>query len=402
MTETISRLFKASVHDAVKESVHQSRPLFVYLAPGSSDDMVTKFLCLGDTPDKEVTATLASKYTCLRLVDGSSELALFREIFPAAIAPLFYIVEKNKLLDVIELAHSKESFRKRLNDHIKTPSPVATTTDTAEARHSETVRQHMVQVAQLKKEKDLERKRIAALIDADKRERKSAIKTSTPTEPKPAKAQHNMCWLLIRLLDGETLRGEFRADETLKDVQRWIEKEKNMLLVPEADTSMPSFAMSDSPALTHYAFHYPGIPRVTFSEGQELSRLRDLGLCPRLALILKPVYDDSGVKGTPGASNVLGSLRGTWSAARNALYSFFAYGVDDAERDMYESELDDEYVGHPVNLVEPDVPDEAEQKPDSIPEDVRERLIGNVNGRMTPVPGSGLLHLLQDGVQQEE
>lgn len=399
MTETISRLFMPSVQAAVDSSVSQKRPLFVYIAPDSSELMVQKFLCSENLePDQKIMATLAASYVCLRLVENTSEFCHFQAVFPAATCPSFYIVQTGKLLEVVKLDESKQSFAERLYKHAR-EKPLSS--------HDRSVRSHMAEVARLQKEQREERKRIRRLIEADRKER-TCVRNNTSAVPRPVRPASDTCQLSIRLLDGETIRGEFRAHETLKDVLRWIEKEKNMLLVPEEDTSMPSFARPECPTPSHYAFCHPGVPTVTFSEGQELSRLRDLGLCPRLALILKPVYDEKALQPEAGSQSVVGSLKGKMTVVLHALYSFFDYGVDDASRDLYETADDHEPIflpvapAGPVRLSSAPLLSLVPQTETKEPKEAVRDITFNTNGRMTPVPGSNLVHILQDEVKTLE
>lgn len=141
-----------------------------------------------------------------------------------------------------------------------------------------------------------------------------------------AKLQQNeqdKCTLVIRLLEGERVFSTFEPTQTLRDVKRWLEAEMDMLLVPEEDVDMPVFAHSEHSTPSYYAFHLPG--HVSFSESDELKTLAELGLCPRLALVLKPAF--ANVKN--------GAESSAWDAVSEklrgmvlALYSFFDYGVD--------------------------------------------------------------------------
>lgn len=112
-----------------------------------------------------------------------------------------------------------------------------------------------------------------------------------------------VCALLIRLLDGSSLRHEFKNTDTLNDVRKWIDENRTD---------------SDDP----YCFHRT-IPRVTFGVTDEEKTLESLELTPRSALILKPfntyanAYSNSG-KTTQRAPNggllsrVFGGLSSLW------------------------------------------------------------------------------------------
>lgn len=128
------------------------------------------------------------------------------------------------------------------------------------------------------------------------------------------------CTLVVRLLDGTSLRRTFSHYDTLNDVRSWLDDATGHAIIPRS--SMPLFAYSPQP--TNYMFHRPGAPHVTFSDTHEFRSLRDLGLCPRTVLVLKPVYDETALA-YPG---VWKSAAHTLALLTLALHSFFDYSVD--------------------------------------------------------------------------
>lgn len=112
-----------------------------------------------------------------------------------------------------------------------------------------------------------------------------------------------VCALSIRLLDGSSLRHEFKTTDTLNDVRKWIDENRTD---------------SDDP----YCFHRT-IPRATFGVTEEEKTLESLELTPRSALILKPfssyanAYNNSGkisIKSSQGGlfSRVFGRISSLW------------------------------------------------------------------------------------------
>lgn len=152
--------------------------------------------------------------------------------------------------------------------------------------------------------------------------------------------------LSIRLPSGETVQGTFDASNTLKFVGRWLEREHNVLLASEKESN-PNYS-SGLPEPLRYAFFCPGT-RVTFCEGQEFCQLKALGLSPRLALILKPEYDTRALEANANYSMLL-AAQSKVTAMLHALYSFFDYGVDDAQRDLQSMTKDDLPIAFPGYL----------------------------------------------------
>lgn len=149
--------------------------------------------------------------------------------------------------------------------------------------------------------------------------------------------------LSIRLLTGETVQGSFDPNTTLKAVGRWLESEHGVLLTSGKENSQNY--NSGLPDPLRYAFFCPGT-RVTFCEGQEFCQLKSLGLSPRLALILKPEYDVRALEAHANYST-LAAARSKFAAMLLALYSFFDYGVDDAQRDFQSMTMDDVPIAVP-------------------------------------------------------
>lgn len=146
--------------------------------------------------------------------------------------------------------------------------------------------------------------------------------------------QKEKCVLSIRLMEGGSAKAHFNTTDCLMDVKRWLQQELKLLLVPEDDVSNSRYTNIGHFEPSRYAFFYPAT-RKTFSEAQEFLKLKDLGLCPRLALILRPDYDENAMKAAREAENKpFNKLIASTTNVLQALYSFFDYGVDDAGRDL--------------------------------------------------------------------
>ena len=228
--------------------------------------------------------------------------------------------------------------------------PPVDTTNSLSVSHDQSVRDHSKLIALERKQQTEERKRLRYLLQADVRERESRkreeLKRFTMKESNSESStsqtdsrEHVECILSIKLFDGSSLKHEFKPTQSLNDVRHWLDTETNEPIIPEA--SMPSFSTSSFPQPTHYVFHHPTMPRVTFTDAQEFTLLQELRLCPRSALILKPIYDDKYTKSYPDGKvangGLLKSMGSTLGRMGNALYSFFDYGVDDYRNQGEES-----------------------------------------------------------------
>lgn len=341
-------MFEISVQLAVAASVTDNKPMFVYVSDGNNT-FLDKYLN-HDQNHAQVQAhdslhnTLKTHFICVKLVRGTPDFISFEQIFPRLICPSFYIVSKGQLLDVITADTEASALPQRLHDamHITSPSRVSTPANSglepAPNQHDETVRQYQHQIAENKKARDAERKRIKALLEADKRERQLSKKNQAhhPNTALPVTIPRNYdsCVLLVRLFDGQSLKGEFKSNQTLNDVRSWLDEETNHSIVPTEESSMPAFAHSFTLQPSKYAFHCAGIPPTTFDDSQEFQTLSDLNLCPRSALILKPIYDEAVFASYPKSrASVFSSIGGAIGKLSNAVYSFFDYGVVDEEDD---------------------------------------------------------------------
>lgn len=149
------------------------------------------------------------------------------------------------------------------------------------------------------------------------------------------------------MFDGSNIKHDFGADKTLNDVRSWLDKETE--IIRDTD-SIPSFATNTGP--NHYVFHRPSLPRTTFTDDQEFKKLSELDLCPRSALILKPIFNETLSSFPKEKGGIWKSVGGAMSKVGNAVYSFFDYGVDDPHhyQEGYESDgYDESRIGRPTN-----------------------------------------------------
>lgn len=395
-----------SVQEAVQKSLQNHQPLFVFL---SKDDETSQKFAEGllevNASKKElnISEKIRNEFVGLKLIEDSIEYGFFNQIFQNLVVPSFNIVNNGQLLDVITQECTRKQFVERISkisvglnlnrpenldqdrqtgtslnagshdsfhssavvldrqhDHNLDPrSPVNGIT--AEQDHDQNVIRYKRQIEAVRRAEQEEKKRIRGLLEADKRERHlrqteahhTAIQESSEIEREHTwrERKYDVCSLSIKLFDGNSLKHDFRADQTLNDVRSWLDTETEHQIIPNANASLPSFATASYSQPTHYVFHHPVLPRITYSDDQEFQKLSELELCPRSVLILKPIYDPkSYVNAYPNGKaprGVLNSVGGTISKFGNAIYSFFDYSVGDLQHD-YEAFEDVERPRSPL------------------------------------------------------
>lgn len=364
MSDIVTQLFGHSVASAVESCSTTKKPLFVYVST-DTDKLAETFLVSDAAGSDSVLHILSTNYVCLKLAHLSPEYLLFKQMVLSVEAPSFSIVKDGKLEGVITPLLKSNALVQLLTrgSALQTSSSSRTTTT------PRSVEKHMSEFARKKLQDSEERRRLRALIDADRREMRASAKyaqersQSSKVASVPRTSADSYV-LSVRLLDGEMMKAEFSGDKTLMDVKRWIEAEQNINLTDES-SDLPGMIKPGFPEPSHISFYSPGT-RVTYSKPQELCRLRDLDLFPRLALILMPQYDNDATITAPTKSTIWRQAGSKAAMLLLALYSFFDYGVDDAHRDMQslsslEEALEDEVqIPHLALLIkEPASPSET-------------------------------------------
>lgn len=330
-------IFGTLVNEAVQESVRREIPLVVALS--REDDESRSFIDDYMVKNSRLES-LASKFVALKLVDNTMEASQFASIFQKLIFPSLYIINKGNLCEVITKDVNKDEYINRLSklcgvfgEHNRPRESGAVPNMAGNPSSSPTTIMRPATKIFSAKSQAEETARIKALIEADKRERRAAkalkSKPMNELQPRPvlvSPVPTNTCALAIKLLDGTTVRHEFKSQQTLNDVRQWLDNDSGYTILPDTSTFPAFAATSERP--TSYSFYTPTIPRITYSDTDEFITLSELKLCPRSALILKPLYINVA-NGDPNH----GVLRGTATALKrlgNAVFSFFDYGVDEA------------------------------------------------------------------------
>lgn len=356
MSDNIHRSFTTSVEQAVSSTISEQKALFVYLVTSTytenTDTFLPKFI------DDQTTAIIKSNFILLKLTPNTVEFGYFSQLFKDLIVPSFYIVNEGKIEAVISNDTTKEEFIKiigKLTKKVKSSDNVSTrenisnennvvienlarNNSQSSSDHDKSVRKYQEKVARMRQEKIEEKKRLRALLEADQKERKlkeqenanveSKLSVHSPSSRKTSTSSTNSCVLSIKLFDGSTMKCEFKSQDTLIDVRKWLDSEVE--IIPPAK-SMPSFATTAYPYPTGYAFHRPALPRVTYLEEQESNTLANLDLTPRSALILKPTYnevDSDKPDNDVGKTGIFRSLLNVLFSLGTTIFSVFSYGIN--------------------------------------------------------------------------
>jgi hypothetical protein len=127
--------------------------------------------------------------------------------------------------------------------------------------------------AQRAAERELERKAALGIADeSDLAELDKATSASTTSRPITQGITTDSCALQVRLLDGSSLKQRFPSDNSLKDVRKWIDQDRQ-------DGSHPyTFKLMLTP-----------LPNRTLDVTEEGESLASLGLCPSATLVLHPI-----------------------------------------------------------------------------------------------------------------
>ena len=356
MSDNIHRSFTTSVEQAVSSTISEQKALFVYLVTSTytenTDTFLPKFI------DDQTTAIIKSNFILLKLTQNTVEFGYFSQLFKDLIVPSFYIVNEGKIEAVISNDTTKEEFIKiigKLTKKVKSSDNVSTrenisnennvvienlarNNSQSSSDHDKSVRKYQEKVARMRQERIDEKKRLRALLEADQKERKlkeqenanveSKLSVHSPSSRKTSTSSTNSCVLSIKLFDGSTMKCEFKSQDTLIDVRKWLDSEVE--IIPPAK-SMPSFATTAYPYPTGYAFHRPALPRVTYLEEQESNTLANLDLTPRSALILKPTYnevDSDKPDNDVGKTGIFRSLLNVLFSLGTTIFSVFSYGIN--------------------------------------------------------------------------
>lgn len=277
-------LFGKDVNRAVQQSLETGKVLVVY-CKGDDDVWLNKWFDHG--------ADLSHKGVFLEVVKGTGEFDNFVQIFPGVVVPSVRLIKQGQSVLVIqgddtghEVSHWKKlmiglgvaTAGKRSDNSEKKKFDKSEREKIVEKTTAAYQKEYQKQLQQSEEE----RLRILRLVRADKAERLARRHSEDNQDVPLTEVRDNIldksrfktdkCVLMFRLTDSKTLTHTFDSSMCLNDVRKWVDNNRT-------DGAGP------------YSFHR-NIPRVTFTESDELKSLEDLDLAPRSVLLLKAL--DSG------------------------------------------------------------------------------------------------------------
>ena len=359
----ISNLFQGVVEEAVHESLRTSKPLVVYnTEEENTNAWIKKWFRPRGNGNSISVDELKAAAVWLKLNKGTTQFEFFEQMFPqeGVVVPSVYVIKNGKLSTVIKGDDVEENWGtlvKSLNIVTDAPAPAPALAPSEEETHTssvepaeltfkESVNKKTMEIYQKEVQKErklarLERERILRLVKADREERKArdlklreqhknhretsnggtrSITSETNSDALESvdtdtavvedvrdnfknteKLHTSECTLLIKLTNSESLTHTFNSKDQLNSVRSWVDSHRT-------DSDCP------------YMFHR-SIPRVTFTEPDELKSLEELELTPRSVLIIKPLESSTRGHRLNVASSQVG--QGLFGKVYNGLYSWW-------------------------------------------------------------------------------
>lgn len=293
----MEEIFTVLTKDALRS--HKVGSRFFYLEASDEQQLDLSRL----VANKEISTRLRHQYLCTKFTENSTDYDSFIALYPKASAGSYIVVRHGMWIGKCDRESSAQDLLEILRP----------------------------QTFQLQKEEQIRLQTVRRLISADRKEKPCPISAAGGASPRSPRSEpdRTKSVISVRLLHGEVVKQEFFSDQTLTDVKRWLAREYDIDMLADEDSELFECGTLREPKLKFYS---PGL-RVTYSPSQELLRLRDVGLWPRLALILKPELDEDLNKAQKG-NRPWKVVTSAALAAFYAINSFFDYGLDEAMTNM--------------------------------------------------------------------
>ncbi|EDO17205.1 hypothetical protein Kpol_1035p18 [Vanderwaltozyma polyspora DSM 70294] len=368
-------LFLESVEAAVGKSVSEGKVLVVYCSFGD-DAWLNSWFRL-----KESIEELNKVAVWLKLIDGTQDFMYFKQISPNVSIPGVTVIKNGQISLELSESDSLDDNWGKLCGTLEIPinkdtepvvkkakivmdeQPVDQESSSRILYYNETIkRQH---------DEKLERDRILELIKADKAQRNNLTHTENSSQKTTevldnirdqSRLHSKKCMLLIRLTDGKTLKNEFESSQNLNDVRKWVDASRTD---------------GDAP----YLFHRT-IPRMTFTDGDEIKTLDSLELAPRSALILKSLENSSNKLNITNTQSP-----GLFSRVISGFSSWLNTEVED-ELDNFDGRIDYKSPDVLKNLHTPILPSNRATPNENGPNDTSKNK--ETSGSESPATGSAI------------
>lgn len=319
-------MFHDNVESAIHESLERAKPLLVYCAKNGEETLTEVIDSL--SPYKQ-------HFVGVEVKEGTRDYDYFKQIIPQVCVSSIWVLKDGKIL-----MSSKDLTIETINSNLEA---LFENHQIEVSNEQDEVNEHSDKAKQLENDEDFENSD-KQLFDGLNRECLTSVNTDTCQSVLKSGAGHQdseSCLISFRLLDGSTMKHQFKSNDTLNDLRQWIDTQSGVEII--SSDSMPSFARPDALQPTRYAFQSPEIPRITFDDSQEFLTLKELHLVPRCVLTLKPVYDESAIAYNNPNKGITQKLASSFGRFSNAVYSFFNYFNDEDDVNFLNDIEDDQH-----------------------------------------------------------
>lgn len=277
--ETIDDIFEESESFSF-EGCFESTPTFLFLDDDgeSSKKLLNKlFLTTEDTLDYTLRTKVKRNFLCCKILISSENKKVYERKFGKILVPSIVVVYKGSVLATYNLRSSKDRFINILHE-LSTTKEISTNNQDQSSNVLRHTHKHDPDAS-------LKQKEISDMGCGVDTTRSTITGTCDNAREKNNEVDQKYCILVLKLFDGRSIMNTFKEDDSLKDVRRWLESERKI----GRDSLLGSFVDTCDCQL-NYFFYLPSIPRITYSQEEELMPLVKLNLCPRSVLILKSLH----------------------------------------------------------------------------------------------------------------
>jgi len=302
--------FEGSVGDAVAKTKAENLLFLAFIY--DDDENSTKMREL--LSDSEISSLMKTKSVAIEMKKGSETFNLFSQIYPTFFCPCLVFIQNGRLIYFLNAEATKEKVIENINkysdmeqvnqnvgaptqsvqnENVNTNTNAANNTSPKSPSQAEKIqkekelnnekkKERIEELKKLKHDNDARRKQILEQINNDRKERESRNSSSSRgnssenlqkllNEKPKSTSNSNEALMSIRYLDGSLLRQEFKRNQKLSDIRKWID-----------DTTKAKGIFKPYTLETKYPEHQ-------FTFGEETKTLIDLNLDDTDLLICKPV-----------------------------------------------------------------------------------------------------------------
>ncbi|ORX85712.1 hypothetical protein BCR32DRAFT_265461 [Anaeromyces robustus] len=309
--------FEGSVGDAVAKTKAENLLFLAFIYDDDENSKKMRELL----SDNDISFLMKTKSVAIEMKKGSETFILFSQIYPTFFCPCLVFIQNGRLVYFLNVEANKEKIIENINKYsdmeqvnqnigvptqnqnVNTNTNINTNTNTSNINNNitspksssqaekiqkekelnnEKKKERIEELKKLKQDNDARRKQILEQINNDRKERESRNSSNSRgsssenlqkllNEKSKITSNSNNALMSIRYLDGSLLRQEFKRNQKLSDIRKWID-----------DTTKAKGIYKPYNLETRYPEHQ-------FTYGEETKTLLDLNLDDTDLLICKPV-----------------------------------------------------------------------------------------------------------------